>query len=140
MIRELSNGEIYRYANSGCYELLRDSLLSMKDGSYDNSNMYSTKGFYIDENLIGIYSERLIDKPIPEAFHLGFIEINHKYRNKGYGSLLMNYIIEDAKKSGYNKFTLRAHDESRLKFYNDLGFELINDPKYPRLLMIKELS
>jgi GNAT superfamily N-acetyltransferase len=140
MIKLLTPIDIYKYANSGDFELLRESLLNMGKDSYDNKELYSTYGYYENNKLIGLFSIKLKDKVIPDALHLGLIEINNNIKGRGFGSKLMNEIIDLSKKSGFNFMTLRAHDQDRLEFYYKFGFNLTSSKNHPYLFMIKDLS
>ena len=48
-----------------------------------------------------------------------------KYRNNGFGTSLLNYIIEHAKQLGYKKIILNATDSGR-KLYEKYGFKDIS--------------
>ena len=55
------------------------------------------------------------------------IVIDEKYRNKGYGKILLDYIIEYAKKEKYNDIILNVYNfnENAIKFYEKNGFKTI---------------
>lgn len=50
------------------------------------------------------------------------IYTKEEYRNKGYSKLLLNEVIEDAKKRGLTRFNLRTHNEVAIKLYEKFGF------------------
>lgn len=76
-----------------------------------DGNRYETK----DEKAF-IDIEKYID-----TWHIVMIES----RIKGFGSLLINRIIRDAKKSGVKKITLTAINGS-VDFFKKFGFKVIN--------------
>jgi GNAT superfamily N-acetyltransferase len=141
MISQVSNKiEIYKIANSGHFELLRDSLKSMPKGySYDNPDLFEFYKYTVDDELLGIFVLRIRDKYIPEALHLGLIEVSNDFKGNGIGSKLMNIIIDYAKEHGYPSMTLRAHDDTRLPFYYKFGFKETKELAHPDHFMIKVL-
>lgn len=52
--------------------------------------------------------------------------------NKGYGSIMLNGVLEDIKESGYKKVMLWVFEENKraIKFYEKFGFRNTNKCKY----------
>lgn len=50
------------------------------------------------------------------------IYTKEEYRNKGYSKLLLDEVIEDAKKRGLTRFKLSSHNEIAIKMYEEFGF------------------
>ena len=51
------------------------------------------------------------------------VSYNEEYfKNKGYSKLLLNEVIEDAKKRGLTRFKLSSHNEIAIKMYEEFGF------------------
>lgn len=71
-----------------------------------------------------------------DEYYLSNIIILKEYRGNNYSELLLNDVIELAKKLNYNKISLRANNENLIKFYESLGFK--SDIKYKNK-MIKNI-
>ena len=50
------------------------------------------------------------------------IYTKEEYRNKRYSKLLLNEVIEDAKKRGLTRFKLSSHNEIAIKMYEEFVF------------------
>lgn len=140
-INQISNkNELYKIANSGKFELLRDSLLTMDKGtSYDNFDMFDCYNITDNDNTLSVVAIRKVGKVIPNAFHLGLIEINDDFKGMGLGTKVMEFLFELARNTNHELMTLRAHDTDRLAFYNKLGFIETKLSIHPVLFMIKYL-
>ena len=68
-----------------------------------------------------IYEIKFIHN-ICKLAHIEDICIDSRYRNCGYGKLLLNYMIFEAKKQKCYKVVLYCEDHLE-KFYNNVGFE-----------------
>jgi tRNA(Ile)-lysidine synthase TilS/MesJ/predicted GNAT family N-acyltransferase len=63
----------------------------------------------------------------PHEFHLGRVAIIEKYRNQGYGSLMMKWIHKHIY-DRYNPATITIHAQAHLKaFYQRFGYEVKSD-------------
>lgn len=63
MIEKVKNKlEIYKIANSGSYELLRESLITMDvNTSYDNPEIFDFYKYIEDGDLLGVFAIRKIN-------------------------------------------------------------------------------
>jgi glucosamine-phosphate N-acetyltransferase len=78
----------------------------------------------INNELIGtgtiLYEKKFIHN-ISKVAHIEDICISNKYRSKGYGKILIEYLIKEAEHNNCYKITLYCKDELE-KFYNSVGF------------------
>ena len=72
------------------------------------------------EKIIGVYVVQIL---IDEA-HLNYFSIKQKYRQKGYGSYLMGYLIKQCEKLSIKKILLEVSDTNSIAevFYNKFKF------------------
>jgi len=79
-----------------------------------------------------------------EATYIDELAVEREFRKMGIGTRLIEMLINDARKLGYETITLRTDiNGSAYKFYLDLGFQdmKIRDPKYSqRTYMIKTIK
>ena len=61
-----------------------------------------------------------------DEFYISNIAIKKEYRGNGYAKIMIDKISNMAKKKGYNKVSLVAKNDKLIKFYESLGFNLIN--------------
>ena len=72
------------------------------------------------KEIIGVYVVQII---IDEA-HLNYFSIKQKYRQKGYGSYLMSYLIKQSEKLSVKKILLEVSDTNLIAeiFYGKFKF------------------
>ena len=77
-------------------------------------------GILLRKKIIGIYVVQVI---IDEA-QINYFSIKQKYRKKGYGSYLMNYLIKQCEKLTVKKILLEVSDSNSIAedFYNKFDF------------------
>ena len=77
-------------------------------------------GLLITNLVIGICVFHVV---LDEA-QINFFVVNQKYREKGYGSYLMSYLIKECEKSNINKIFLEVSSTNITaeKFYSRFGF------------------
>ena len=77
-------------------------------------------GLFLSNLVIGICAYNVI---LDEA-QINFFAINPKYREKGYGSNLMSYLIKECEKSNINRILLEVSHTNIIaeKFYNHFDF------------------
>ena len=61
-----------------------------------------------------------------DEFYISNIAIKKEYRGNGYAKVMIKKISEMAKQKGYDKVSLIAKNDKLIKFYESLGFDLIN--------------
>lgn len=87
--------------------------------SQKNLNGYS---FFLDNQIIG-YGSILYETKIRGgvAGHIEDIVIDNSQRGKGFGKFIIDYLIDDAKKSNCYKISLSCK-EHNIVFYEKCGF------------------
>ena len=77
-------------------------------------------GILLRKKIIGIYVVQII---IDEA-QINYFSIKQKYRRKGYGTYLMNYLIKQCERSTINKILLEVSEANSIAevFYNKFDF------------------
>ena len=77
-------------------------------------------GVFFSNLVIGICAYNVI---LDEA-QINFFAVNKKYREKGYGSYLMRYLINECEKSNINRILLEVSHKNIMaeKFYSRFNF------------------
>ena len=106
-----------------CYELDSDTISLWSKRQWANEfkkENINIIGLYLSNLLIGICVFHLI---LDEA-QINYFVINKRFRKKRYGSFLMNYLIEQCKKSNVNKLFLEVSQSNITaeKFYTRFDF------------------
>ena len=109
-----------------CYELDSNtiSLWSKKQWAEElKKEGTEVFGLLFSNLLIGICVFHVV---LDEA-QVNFFVINQKYRKKGFGSFLMNYLIKDCEKLNINKLFLEVSHTNIAaeKFYSSFDFSTI---------------
>lgn len=92
----------------------------------------------LDKNPIG--TARLIDQD--NKMYIGRVAVLKEYRNKGYASKMIEFLLDEAKNLNINKIYI--HSQSTAKnFYEKLGFvefgEEFLEANIPHINMVKDL-
>ena len=61
-----------------------------------------------------------------DEFYISNIAIKEEFRGNGYAKVMIDKISKMAKRKGYDKVSLVAKNDKLIKFYESLGFNLIN--------------
>ena len=61
-----------------------------------------------------------------DEFYISNIAIIKEFRGNGYAKVMIDKISQMAKRKGYEKVSLVAKNDKLIKFYESLGFNLIN--------------
>ena len=109
-----------------CYELDSNtiSLWSKKQWANEfKKEGINVFGLLLSNIVIGICVFHVI---LDEA-HINFFAVSHKYRKKGFGTYLMNYLIKKCEKSNINKLFLEVSHENFTaeKFYSRFDFSTV---------------
>ena len=109
-----------------CFELDSNtiSLWSKKQWSNEfKKEGIKVFGILLSNLLIGICAFHVV---FDEA-QINFFAVNEKYRKKGFGSLLMSYLIEQCKKLNINKLFLEVSHDNFIaeKFYSSFDFSTV---------------
>lgn len=99
--------------------LKADRLLIPMQNSFSNKIFITALGIYY-------YFDRECKK---DELYLSNIVLSEEKRGKGLSNILMDEIFKIAKNEGFTKVSLRANNESLIKFYSGLGFKVIKDDK-----------
>ena len=106
-----------------CYELDSNtiSLWSKKQWANElKKEDVKAFGLLFSNLVIGICVFHVV---LDEA-QINFFVVNHKYREKGYGSYLMSYLIKECEKSYVNRIFLEVSNTNitAVKFYSSFDF------------------
>jgi len=109
-----------------CYELDSNTIsLWSKEQWANEFKKEGTKifGLLISNFVIGICAFQIV---LDEA-QINFFVVNQKYRNKGFGSYLMSYLIKQCEKLNINKLFLEvSHTNFKAaKFYSNFDFSTV---------------
>ena len=128
MIRELEKEDYYK----GFLDLINYFTKQPKNFTYEEfvkvfKNITDSITLVIEEETKIIGTAKLL---IEQKFHNNFAKMGHiedvvileKYRNRCYGSLLMNKAIEIGKKEKCYKIVLNCNKENT-EYYKKLGFK-----------------
>ena len=106
-----------------CYELDSDTIcLWTKKQWQSEFNKIGVKvvGVLFQKKIIGIYAVQTI---IDEV-QINYFSIKQKFRRKGYGSILMTYLIKDCEKLNIKKLMLEVSEKNSIAevFYRKFNF------------------
>ena len=106
-----------------CYELDSNtiSLWSKKQWANEfKKNGIKVLGILLSNLVVGI----CVFHVIQDEAQINFFVVNQKYRKKGFGSYLMNYLITQCEKLNINKLFLEVShtNVTAEKFYNRFDF------------------
>ena len=109
-----------------CYELDSNtiSLWSKKQWAKEfRKEGIEVVGLLFSNLIIGICVFQVV---LDEA-QINFFVVNQKYRKKGFGSCLMNYVINHCEKLNINKLLLEVshNNETAEKFYSRFNFSTV---------------
>lgn len=141
MIRKLDINDIDSYCNLRVAMLLSDKSVSYNKEelvlqtreyyeNYINKTLFIF-GYIENEEIVSVAAYEVLKRlPTPKNNNLNSdiayvcsIYTKEEYRNKGYSKLLLNEVIEDAKKRGLTRFKLSSHNEIAIKMYEKFGFK-----------------
>lgn len=141
MIRKLDINDIDTYCNLRVAMLLSDKSVSYSKEelvlqtreyyeNYINKTLFIF-GYIENEEIVSVAAYEILKRlPTPKINNLNSdiayvcsIYTKEEYRNKGYSKLLLNEVIEDAKKRGLTRFKLSSHNEIAIKMYEKFGFK-----------------
>lgn len=141
MIRKLDINDIDSYCNLRVSMLLSDKSVTYNKEelvlqtreyyeNYINKTLFIF-GYIENEKIVSVAAYEVLKRlPTPKINNLNSdiayvcsIYTKEEYRNKGYSKLLLNEVIEDAKKRGLTRFKLSSHNEIAIKMYEKFGFK-----------------
>ncbi len=126
--RRIASSKALELAELEGFEL---SVSYLQDKLYHN-NAYEWHKILLGSRVIGLIC--LAPEKIKLDFnHLSVFEIHKDFQNRGYGTFTMEYLLEDSQEQ-YKGFTLQAREPSLINFYKKLGFELVEDTEFIRLM------
>ena len=119
----ISIKHIYKKDIDLCYELdsITISLWTRRQWANElKKEDIKIFGVFLSNLVIGICAYNVI---LDEA-EINFFAVNQKYRQKGYGSYLMSYLIKECEKLNINKIFLEVSSTNNTaeKFYSRFDF------------------
>jgi len=89
--------------------------------------------------------------PPPGCYYIGELDVDPRYRNRGIGGALLDYVEDEARRGGYRLMSLTTTTSNPARrLYERHGFRVVEtktDPEYERytsiqgrVLMAKELE
>ena len=109
-----------------CYELDSNTISLWSKKQWDNElKKDGTKviGLLLSNHVIGICVLHVV---LDEA-QINFFAVNPKYRKKGFGTRLMNYLIKRCRKQNIRKLLLEVSYNNKIakNFYNRFNFSTV---------------
>ena len=106
-----------------CYELDSNTISLWSKKQWTNEfkkEGIKVFGLFFEKFLIGICVFQVV---LDEA-QINFFVVNQKYRKKGFGSYLMNYLIKQCEKLNLKKLLLEVSNNNEIanKFYSRFDF------------------
>lgn len=103
--------------------------LTIEDIYFDESQNYYIRdaSFFIKNNTEYMgYGQVILEDNMPFIVNFGILL---KFRSKGYGKILLNYIINKLKSKGFKKVMIRVSSENKvaISLYRSLGFLLCKE-------------
>ena len=119
----LSIKQVYEKDVDFCYELDSNTISLWSKKQWDNElkkDGVKVYGLILANLLIGICSFHVV---LDEA-QINYFVIKEKFRKKGFGSFLMNFLIEHCEKLNINKLSLEVsrNNFAAEKFYSHFDF------------------
>ena len=113
-----------------CYELDSNSISLWSKRQWDNEfkkEGIKVFGLFLSNLVIGICVFHVV---LDEA-QINFFVVNQKYRNKGFGSYLMQYLIKQCEKLNIKKIFLEVSQNNFTaeKFYSQFDFFTVGKRK-----------
>ncbi len=103
-------------------DISKEKFEEIYDNIFKNSIIYVLT---LNNEIIGssklIIEQKFIHK-LSKYGHIEDVIIKEEYRRKGYGSMIVNYIVNECKKNNFFKITLTCN-EKLIPFYEKTGFE-----------------
>ncbi len=109
-----------------CYELDSKTIALWSKKQWDNElkkDGIEVIGLFLSNIVIGI----CVFHVILDEVEINFFVVDQKYREKGFGSYLMSYLIKQCEKLNINKLFLEvSHNNiTAEKFYNHFDFSTV---------------
>ena len=119
----ISIKEIDHKALELCFELDSNTICLWTKRQWESELKKSgvkVVALLFDKKMIGIYVVHTI---IDEA-QINFFSIDKRFRRKGYGTYLMNYLIKQCEKSNIKKLLLEVSEKNSIAevFYSEFNF------------------
>ena len=122
----ISIKQIYEKDIELCYELDSNTISLWSKNQWTNE--FKKEGIEVlaillANSVIGICVIQLV---LDEA-QINYFVVNERYRKRGFGSYLMNYLLNRCKKQNINKIILEVSQNNIIagKFYNSFDFSTV---------------
>lgn len=76
--------------------------------------------------FLGILDKLFCKECEEDEFYISNLAVKEEFRGNHYSELIINKAYELARKKGYKKASLLAKNEKLIKFYNKIGYELVD--------------
>lgn len=105
-------------------------LLELADPSIDQVNKYLKHGrcFVLKLDLDIIVGAMVLQENSPDKIEIKNIAVSEQHQGQGFGKLMLNFALDFATKSGYQKLTIATGNSSigQLALYQKVGFEIVD--------------
>lgn len=107
-------------------DYMLDLMYNKKQIAFELDNDFTWLLIKQDNDFIGYASYSILNN---KKYKLHKIYIYPNLHGKGYGSQLLNFIIDDIKSKGGNKLSLNVnkYNTKSIKFYEKNGFKIVDD-------------
>ena len=122
----ISIKQIYEKDIELCYELDSNTISLWSKNQWANEfkkEGVQALGILHVDLVIGI----CVFQVVLDEVQINYFAINHKYRERGFGTYLMNYLIRRCKKQNINKLVLEVSKKNIIagKFYKNFNFSTV---------------
>ncbi len=119
----ISIKEIDHKESELCFELDSKTICLWTKRQWENelkNKGVKVVGLLLEKKIIGIY----VVHTIIDEVQINYFSINQKFRRKGFGSYLMNYLINQSEKSNIKKLLLEVSETNTTAevFYSKFKF------------------
>lgn len=105
-------------------------LLELADPSIDQVNKYLKRGrcFVLKLDLDVIVGVMVLQEIALHKLEIKNIAVSEQHQGLGFGKLMLNFALDYATKSGYQKLTIATGNSSigQLALYQKVGFEIVD--------------
>lgn len=123
----LSNSQIQIYVLPLIYETMTEDIAEKAVAEFTEEGEFDGWGLFDEDILIGFIG--LGAEISPKKVWLGYFAVNPHYQGRGYGSIMIKFVEEVARKRGYHWLIVETYDnpiyESAIRFYTKHNYKEI---------------
>ena len=124
MIRKLNHSDYENYINllsqlTSVGDVTKDQFNSFVNIKNQQTYIYEVEGKFVA--ALTILLEQKISHSFSKSMHIEDVVTDINHRGKGYASILINFVIDIAKKENCYKIILNCNNKN-ITFYNKFGF------------------